>query len=386
MWITKDVAELKPHPMNEYLFDDIEGDKWEEFLDSVKRRGIMHPLMITEDGTIISGHQRWRACLALNIPTVQCYIYKPKGDTPDDDILLALIESNIRQRGVVNSPTVKLGRMLTEYERILGAGDRDEGGLAGNGKITRKAIRKKLKINENVAKCSKAIAAMPDEIQELVEQECITPYAVYKVCSKLTPEEQIELAKKLDPERKYTRAELQEEVQKESKAAVERFFPKAKEIEAMQEKLAEYQQNDGELELREKLREAQEKERQAYEKYQAERRARKKDCAEYEKSMDAMEKLLDEQGGGADEIARLTEERDQYMKDADNAQADADIELVSSLIGAMSGAFAEVANDPRPLCGQRAGTAMLMINNLEEKLEMIRERLTAGDSTLDHAS
>jgi len=373
MLIEKKITELKPHPMNEYLFDDIEGEKWEEFLTSVQRHGVMTPLVITADGTIISGHQRLRACQALNIPTVRCRVYEPKGSVPDDDILLALIESNIRQRGVINSPTVKLGRMLAEYERILGA-DNSKGGVAGCGGVSRKAIREHVGVDRNVAVCSKALAKMPEEVQQLVEQETVTPRTAYDIISKLSPEEQVELAKKLDPVQQYT--------QKEIKAAIERFFPKAKEIDEMQEKLAEYQKGDGELELREQLREAQQKERQAYEDWQTEKRARKKERAEFEKRMDAMEKLLDEQGGDSDEIARLTEERDQYMKDADAAQADADIELVSSLIGALNGAFAEVANDPRPLRGDRAGTALLLINGLEEKLEQIRERLKAGDEEI----
>ena len=373
--LEKSVSELKPHPMNEFLFDDIEGEKWEEFLTSVERQGVITPLVITQDGTIISGHQRWRACLALNIPTVRCNVYQPKGDTPDDDIELALINSNIRQRGVINSPTVKLGRMLIELERIYGVDKRDQGGRVNNGDVSRQSIRENLKLDRKVASCAKALAKMPEPVQELVEQEAITPRTAYDIISKLPPEQQVELAMKLDPVQKYTQAEI--------KAAIERFFPKAQQIDELQEKLAEYQKNDGELELREKLREGQEKERQTYEDWQAERRARKKERADFEKRMDAMEKLLDEQSGdNSEEIAKLIEERDQYMKDADAAQSDADIELVSALIGALSGAFAEVANDPRPLFGSRAGTALLMINQLEDKLEQIRERLKAGDSSL----
>ena len=30
------VSELKPHSANSFFFDDIEGDAWEEFLESVK--------------------------------------------------------------------------------------------------------------------------------------------------------------------------------------------------------------------------------------------------------------------------------------------------------------------------------------------------------------
>ena len=368
MLITKKISELRPHPMNELLFDDIEGEKWEEFLTSVQTHGVMTPLVITEDGTIISGHQRLRACQALHIDEVKCRVVKLKDD---DDILLALIESNIRQRGVINSPTIKLGRMIAELERIHGADQREGGGRVENGVVTRKSIRDHLGIEKTVACCSKAMATMPDEMQELVEHEAITPRAAYDIVCKLSPEEQVELAKKLDPVQKYTRAEI--------KAAIEKFFPKAQELEELQAKLAEYQQNDGELELREKLREAQANERKAFEDYQTERRARKKDRAEFEKRMDAMENLLEEQGGDSAEIARLTEERDQYMHDADTAQADADLQLIIGVVNGMSNALSEVANDPRPLTGSLVGPAMSVIELLESRLEAIKARMTTDD-------
>ena len=358
------ITELKPHPMNEQLFDDIEGEKWEEFLTSVQEHGVMTPLVITEDGTIISGHQRLRACQALNISTVLCRVIPLK---TDDDILLALIESNIRQRGVINSPTVKLGRMISEMERIMGAGDREGGGKVGRGKLSRKAIRDHIGVDNSVAKCAKAIAKMPEEMQNLVEQEAITPRTAYDLVCKLTPEEQVELAKKLDPVQKYTQSEI--------KAAIERFFPKAQELEEMQQRLAEYQQNDGELELRQKLRDAQAEVRTTYEDLQAEKRQRKKERAEFEKRMDAMEQLLEDSGGSAPEIARLTEERDQYMHDADAAQNDADMQLVISLISTLSSALSEVANDPRPLTGDLVDAAQSAIAQLEVKLDAIKSRI-----------
>ena len=371
MLVTKKLSELKPHPMNEYLFDDIEGEKWEEFLTSVQRVGIITPPVITPDGVIVSGHQRCRACQALGIDTIRCRVWDPK---TKDNLILALIESNIRQRGVINSPSVKLGRMLAELERIYKIDGKDAGAAAA-GQVTKKTIREHVGVDRKVANCAKAIAKMPEEMQELIEGGSIAPRTAYDILRKLTDEQLVELAKQLDPMQKYVQAEI--------KAAVERFFPKAKQIDEMQQKLADYEKNDGELELREQLREVQAKERQTYEDWQAEKRARKKDRAEFEKRMDAMEQLLEESGGdNSAELARLTEERDQYMKDADTAQADADIDLVISLIGAMSGAFAAVANDPRPLTGQSAGTAFLMINQLEEKLEQIRERLKAGDDDI----
>jgi len=378
MLIEKKVADLKPHPMNEYLFDDIEGEKWEEFLTSVQREGILHPLMITEDDTIISGHQRWRACLALNIPTVRCYVYQPKGDCPEDDILLALMESNLRQRGFINSPSVKLGRIMKEYERIFGADKRSSGGKPGAGTVSRKDIQEHLGIDKKVANCAKALSVMPEPVQDMVECGAIPPRVAYDVIAKLPPEQQVELVMQLDSMQKYT----QEEIRKRAKELTEKYLPQAQKVEELQARLAEYQNGDGELELRQKIQDLQTKERNTYEALQEAKRQLKKAEADHEKRMDAMEKLLDEQGGDSAEIARLTEERDQYMKDADEAQAGADIELVSSLISACMSAFSEVANDPRPLCGDRAGTAYLMVNNLIDRLEQIRDRLVTGDESL----
>ncbi len=362
MFVEKKITELKPHPMNELFFDDIEGEKWEEFLRSVQIQGIMHPLAITEDGTVIAGHQRLRACFALNIDTVKCDVWPPMSD---DQIIWCMITSNIRQRGSINSPSIKLGRMLMELERIEKAEPlfTKQEGVCGH-----QTVRKHLGIDKKVAQHSKAIAKMPEEMQELVEQESISPRTAYDIICKLTPEEQVELAKKLDPVQKYTQAAI--------KAAIEQFFPKAKEVDELQKKLAEDQQNDNELELRERLREAQANERKVYEEYQAERKQRKKDRAEFEKRMDAMEQLLDEQGGDSAEIARLTEERDQYMKDADTAQVDADLQLVIGLATAMSSALSEVANDPRPLTGSLVGTASGVITMLENKLDAIKARIS----------
>lgn len=59
------VNELKPHPRNNEFFDDMSGEKWQEFLDSIKTRGVIEPIVITPDKVIVSRHQRVRACKEL---------------------------------------------------------------------------------------------------------------------------------------------------------------------------------------------------------------------------------------------------------------------------------------------------------------------------------
>ena len=49
-------SSLKPHPLNAKIYRDASDT---DLCDSVKRFGILQPILITEGGLIISGHRRW---------------------------------------------------------------------------------------------------------------------------------------------------------------------------------------------------------------------------------------------------------------------------------------------------------------------------------------
>lgn len=53
---------LTPHPRNVEFFDDMDGQKWKDFLKSVETSGVIEPVIVTQDLVIVSGHQRVRAC------------------------------------------------------------------------------------------------------------------------------------------------------------------------------------------------------------------------------------------------------------------------------------------------------------------------------------
>ena len=100
------INELKPHPRNNEFFDDMTGDAWEAFKESIKKSGIIEPIVVTKDMIIVSGHQRVRAAKELGISTVMVDIRKYEND---EQVLKDLIETNIRQRGVGNPNPIKLG-------------------------------------------------------------------------------------------------------------------------------------------------------------------------------------------------------------------------------------------------------------------------------------
>ena len=92
------VNDLIPHPRNTEFFDDMTGEKWNEFLESVKTSGVIEPIVITQDKIIVSGHQRVRACKELGINEV---LADTKHYDNDDAVLKDLIETNVRQRGSI---------------------------------------------------------------------------------------------------------------------------------------------------------------------------------------------------------------------------------------------------------------------------------------------
>ena len=115
---------LKVHPRNNEFFDDINGEEFDRLVESIKDHGVLTPLRVTGDMTIISGHQRMRAAIEAGCATVPVII---DGSEDDDDVLMKLIETNF---GRMKNNKVKQARWLEEYKALKGikrGGDRAKG-------------------------------------------------------------------------------------------------------------------------------------------------------------------------------------------------------------------------------------------------------------------
>lgn len=99
-----DVDCLKPLPDHDKYFYGRKGREWIEFLNSVEEYGICQPIIIARDNTIISGHERVRACKDLGIPKIKAYYAAQdremrKDCKNDDELKLKLfITSNFTGR------------------------------------------------------------------------------------------------------------------------------------------------------------------------------------------------------------------------------------------------------------------------------------------------
>ena len=209
------ISELKPHPRNNEFFDDITGDSWQTFLESIKTSGVIEPIVITQDKTIVSGHQRVRACRELGITEIMTDMHSY---SDDDKVLKDLLETNLRQRGIGNPNPVKLGRCIKELERIYGIreGSANEKGNNRIGEpqnaddqITQSDLAAQLGMSVDTLNRYKQLANLIPEIEDFIDTGMIKPSTAVAIASQLSQDDQLEFIKNLDATKKYTKSEIQ---------------------------------------------------------------------------------------------------------------------------------------------------------------------------------
>lgn len=221
------ISELKPHPRNNEFFDDMSGENWDAFLESIKSSGVIEPIVIIGDKYIISGHQRVRACKELGIKTIlaDCKPYYLEDNC--DIVLKNLIETNIRQRGIGNTNQRKMGLCIKELDRIYGIreGSYNE---KGNNRIgqsnnftdqnpkTEQELLKSLGLGltRQTIQNYKKLTEMIPELEELVDTGFVTNTTALAIMRNLSEEEQIKLISSMDTTKKITQKQVQQYIDK----------------------------------------------------------------------------------------------------------------------------------------------------------------------------
>lgn len=212
------IDELKPHPRNNEFFDDMSGEKWKEFLESIKSRGVIEPIVITPDKVIVSGHQRVRACKELGIKTVMCDVHTYNSE---DEILQDLLETNIRQRGDVGGSAKKVGLRIKELERIYGIkqGKNQHSSLSNNltSSKTQEQLATEMGITRETLHNYKMLADMIPELSDLVDTGVVTKTTALAIMKNLPEDEQKEFIESISIDKKYTQKQMDEEIKKYKK-------------------------------------------------------------------------------------------------------------------------------------------------------------------------
>lgn len=211
------INELKPHPRNNEFFDDISGEKWNELLDSIRKRlkehkrGNIEPIVITQDKVIVSGHQRVRAFKELGIPTIEAEI---RIYDSDDGVLLDLLESNIRRRGEIGGSAKKVGKRIKELERLYGIKVGKPNYEKNSQLKTQEHLASDMGMDVRTLQNYKMLSDMIPELSDLVDTGIVTKTTALAIMRNLSDEEQNELIQTLPTDKKYTQKQMDEEIQK----------------------------------------------------------------------------------------------------------------------------------------------------------------------------
>jgi ParB-like chromosome segregation protein Spo0J len=222
-----EVSKLKTHPKNQEFFDDIYGDKWEDFKKSIARRGVVEAIVITQDWIIVSGHQRVRACREIGILEVPCRVNiypdidEATGNSKDDMILEDLISTNILQRGIGNVNPMKMARCIEELERIYEIHN-------GNHKIkdtdnlnpkTQKDLAGQIGVSQQQLQDYKKLNDLIPELQSLVETGAVKATVGYKIWAKMPQEEQEKFFNEIGKEKikQMTQKQTQQYIEEKQK-------------------------------------------------------------------------------------------------------------------------------------------------------------------------
>lgn len=221
------ISELTPHPRNSDFFDDVTGQRWEEFLESIKTSGVIEPIVITEDKVIVSGHQRVRACKELGIEEIMAEVKLYDGD--DKRVLKDLIETNVRQRGTIGGSDSQIVARVEALKEWYGVhkGGNDKVTKCTNGALgedqheenfstmKRDDILKILGLTRKQYDTAKKIAenTIP-EVQQLIEDGTVSRRTVADLIAKLSPAEQQSLVDSLPDDVKFSAKTIEAQINK----------------------------------------------------------------------------------------------------------------------------------------------------------------------------
>lgn len=201
------VEVLKVHPRNTEFFDDINGEEYERFRKSIDEDGLLSPLVVAPDMTIISGHQRLKACKELGYKSVPVIINEGLED--EDEKLKTLIAANF---GRLKNDPIKQAKLIVEYEKLSGVGSsgRPKKTTDNRSIIKRDDIAKELGISTTQLNDIKRLTTLLPDLQDIISEGRVTPTTGYKILAKLSEEEQQKLLSQLPASQKLTQKQVQE--------------------------------------------------------------------------------------------------------------------------------------------------------------------------------
>ena len=120
-----DPHKLVPNPANA-IFDDLPADIYEALKADIAHRGLLNPILVTSNFTVIAGHHRLRAALELGLEQVSVDIQDVDPEEAED----RLIADNVLRRQLSLGEQARLIRRLKERAGVKRGNNQFLGGAS----------------------------------------------------------------------------------------------------------------------------------------------------------------------------------------------------------------------------------------------------------------
>jgi ParB family chromosome partitioning protein len=185
---TRPVSSLKPWQYAVELFGNLAEEEFRELVRSVSEHGVLVPLVVRPDGTILCGHQRVRAARQAGLQEVPCIEVDPPSE---EACKLIAIDDNLKRRHL--SP-IDRAKLFVERKKVAEATRRKDGSEPG---LSRDLAASGLGISGRQAQKYEAIHRLPAEVKEMVSRGELGVEAAAQVARVSSGEEAVQLAREV---------------------------------------------------------------------------------------------------------------------------------------------------------------------------------------------
>ncbi|MBF7082407.1 ParB N-terminal domain-containing protein [Desulfallas sp. Bu1-1] len=217
---------LKPHPKNkEYYPDTLPENLWNELVRDIRENGVINPLIITPDYTVLAGHLRLEAAQQAGLTHVPVVI---RDVDPDSDEAVELfIKDNLLRRQLNDMQVARLVRALKEKHGVK----RGRPNNGNNNIIKQDKMSELIGLNEKQLRRLDKLNDLIPELQSLIESGKLGTTAAYELAF-LTPETQKQLlavyGESISDLKQFETKELRKKI--EEKEQLEKELEKAQAI------------------------------------------------------------------------------------------------------------------------------------------------------------
>lgn len=177
----RDPEKLRPHDLNSSIYGGSDPDHIEELRESIEQHGILQPLLITEDGTVIAGCSRLEAALEAELSEVPVQVLD---EMDENDLAVLLIHSNkqrVKTRQQIKNEILYLKKLWAPEAK-----EASEANLKQNATDSAK-LRSRKKTSERIAE---KIGESPRKVEQVI--------AIEKTIEELKEQGRTEEAEKIE--------------------------------------------------------------------------------------------------------------------------------------------------------------------------------------------